>query len=106
SLRGAVDHVEFETILEQRWEIAGHDRRTNDAMAPRDGAALGIETGREPVVVVRAVQVVLEVFFSAPDHLDRAVHMSRDLDCEDRTVHVEPSPEPAAEIVVWNGDGT
>ena len=75
-----------------------------DAVGPGHRLAVGIEPRRQPVVVIGAVHVVLDVLLAAPDDLDRPFHLLRDLDGEDRAVDVEPPAEAAAEQVVVDPD--
>ncbi len=73
-------------------------------MAPGDRHALSIEAGGEPIVVVGPVDVVLDVFFAGPDHLDRTIDLLGDLHRLGDEIHLEPPAEAAAEQMVMNAD--
>ena len=68
------------------------------------GLPFRIEPGRQPVVVVRPVHVVLDVFLAAPDDLHRSIHLLRDLDGEDAAVDLQPSAEAAAKQMIVDLD--
>ena len=54
----------------------------------------------KPVVVVRPVHVVLDVFLAAPHDLDRVLRLLGDQRRLDDEVELEPSPEAAAQQVI------
>ena len=69
-------------------------------MRPRRRPALRIQARADAVVVVRAVQVVLDVFLAGPDHLDRPAHVLRDLDRPHGPVVLEAAAESATQQMV------
>src|SRR5680860_1786502 len=69
-----------------------------------DEPILSVEAGREPVIVVRPVYVVLDVLFAAPDNLHRSIDLLRDRHCLSDAVHVQSPSEPATEQMVMNLD--
>ena len=73
-------------------------------MAPSDRHALSVEAGGEPIVVVGPVDVVLDVFFAGPDHLDRTIDLLGDLHRLGDEIHIEPPAEAAAEQMVMHPD--
>src|SRR5262249_40051193 len=95
-LRRALHRIGVETVLEERWHIAREDRSTAHTVCPGHRLAIRVEPGRQSVIVVGPVHVVLDVFLAAPDDFHRSVHLLRDLDSEDRTVRLEPPAEAAA----------
>src|SRR2546423_11730910 len=75
-------------------------------MGPGDRLALGIEAGRDAIIVIRPVHVVLDVFLAAPEHLHRAGDLFRHLHRPGDEIHLEPPAEAAAhEMVVHPGLG-
>src|SRR5438128_10563584 len=95
-----------EVLWEQLADHARLDRRADDAVRPGDGPAACVETGDEPVVVIRAVHVVLNVLFAAPEDLDRAppvdlLGAAHRLDPEGRP---EPPSETTAHVMVVHLD--
>src|SRR5438552_16393753 len=69
-------------------------------MGPGDRLALGIEAGRDAIIVTRPVHVVLDVFLAAPEHLHRAGDLFRDLHGPGDEIHLEPPAEAAAQEMV------
>src|SRR5207244_10621693 len=74
--------------------------RASNAVAPSDGHSLRIEPGGHPVVEVRPVHVVLDIFLPAVNEFDGAIDALGDLDRANYAVDFEPSPESAADKVV------
>ena len=73
-------------------------------MGPGDRLALGIEAGRDAIIVIRPVHVVLDVFLAAPEHLHRAGDLFRDLHGPGDEIHLEPPAEAAAQEMVVHVD--
>src|SRR5881397_1217102 len=73
-------------------------------MGPGDRLALGIEAGRDAIIVTRPVHVVLDVFLAAPEHLHRAGDLFRDLHRPSDEIHLEPPAEAAAQEMVVHPD--
>ena len=72
-------------------------------MAPGDRHAVGIQAGGDPVEEIGPVHVVLDVFFSGPDDLDRTVDLLGDLNGANDTVHFKTPAESATnEVVVYD----
>ena len=92
-LDGPVHRVDIDPILEDGWQITGDDRRTDDSVGPGHRHAPQTQAGREPVVVVRAIDVVLDIFFAGPYDLDRRIHLLRDAHGLGHVVHLEPASE-------------
>src|SRR5205823_6012160 len=65
-------------------------------MGPGDRLALGIEAGRDAIIVIRPVHVVLDVFLAAPEHLHRAGDLFRDLHGPGDEIHLGPPADAAA----------
>src|SRR5208337_3610510 len=82
-------------------------------MTPSDRQTLFVQAGGEAVIVIGAIDVVLDVLFTAPHHLYGEVDFSGDLHSLGDVVHVEPTAEPAAQqaivdlnLLQWQtGDG-
>ncbi len=62
--------------------------------------AAGVDARAQAVVVVRPIHVVLDVLLARPDHLDRPVHLLRDLHGAHRAVELESAAEAAAQQVI------
>jgi hypothetical protein len=73
-------------------------------MLEGDRSAVLVKSGRDPIVVIGAIDVVLGVFFAQPDQLDRAVHLLGDLGGLYDEVDVQAPAEAAAEELVLNPD--
>ena len=58
--------VRIDSVLERGRREARQDRRADNPVLPRNRLAVRIEAGRDHVVVVRAIHVVLDVFFARP----------------------------------------
>ena len=101
-LRCAFHGIGIEAVLERRRQPARKDRGRGDTMAPGNRHALSVEAGGEPVVVVGPVDVVLDVFFAGPNHLDRTIDLLGDLHRLGDEIHLEPPAEAAAEQVVMS----
>src|ERR1700692_2459199 len=69
-------------------------------MGPGDRRAARVEPGRQPVVIVGTVEVVLNVFLATPHNLHRSAHVTRDLYREERAVMLESPAEAAADEMV------
>jgi hypothetical protein len=104
-LRRTFHRIGVETIDEQRRHIARHHRGAGYTVGPGHQPAVRVEPGRQPVVVIGPVHVVLDVFLAAPDDLHRPIHLPCDLDGEDGAVDVEPSAEAAAKQMIVHLDG-
>ena len=68
------------------------------------GVPCSVEAGGEPIVVVGSVDVVLDVFFAGPDHLDRTIDLLGDLHRLGDEIHLEPPAEAAAKQMVMHPD--
>src|SRR5207302_8757143 len=81
-----------------------HDRRAGDAMGPGDRPAALVQAGGDAVVVVRPVHIVLDVFLAGPYdfHGPRDLHGDPYRPADE--VHLEPSPEAAAQEMVVHLD--
>src|SRR5467141_2311751 len=66
-LRRSVHPVDVDPVLESGRQIAGDDRRADDPVHPCDRLALRIQRRRHTVVVVRPIDVVLDVLLACPD---------------------------------------
>src|SRR5258708_17552500 len=97
---GALDSVAVDTVLQGGRSKASHDRRARDPMRPGNRLAVGVECRADAVVVVRAIHVVLNVFFARPDDLDRAADLLCHLNGTDDPVVLEATTETAAEQMV------
>src|SRR5881409_565507 len=60
--------------------------------------------GRDAIIVIRPVHVVLDVFLAAPEHLHRAGDLFRDLHGPGDEIHLEPPAEAAAQEMVVHPD--
>src|SRR6267378_7352505 len=74
-------------------------------MRPGCRPAIRVEAGRQAVVVVRSVEVVLDVFLATPNDFHRAAHLPGDFHREERTVCLESPAETAAQEVAVDLDG-
>src|SRR4029077_10471574 len=99
-LDGPVYRVDILAVLEEVRQIARDDRRTDDPMSPRHRPAPRVEACCEPVVVIRAIDVVLDVLLAGPHDLDRRIDLLRDAHGLGHVVHLEPTPEAATEKMV------
>ena len=73
-------------------------------MGPGDRFAVFVQAGGDPIIVVRPVHVVLDVFFAGPHHLHRTWDLLRDFDRPDNEIHLEPTAEAAAQEVIVDLD--
>jgi hypothetical protein len=73
-------------------------------MGPGDRFAVFVQAGGDPVIVVRPVHVVLDVFFAGPHHLHRTRDLLCDLDRPNDEVYLEPTAEAAAQEVIMHLD--
>ena len=60
------------------------------------GVSVGIQAGGQAVVIIGAVDVVLDVLLPAPDDFHRPVDLLGDGDRLRDTVNVQPAAEAAA----------
>src|SRR2546430_2208349 len=72
--------IRSNAVLETDLKSAEIDERACNAMRPSREIAVGIESRNHSVVVIGPVHIVLDVFLARIDHLDRAVHLARDLE--------------------------
>ncbi len=103
-LDGPVHRVDIDPVLEGGWQKARNDGRTDDPVGPDHRRAPWIKAGRDPVVVVRAIDVVLNVLLAGPHDLERRIHLLRDAHGLGHVVHLEPAPEAATEEMVVDHD--
>ena len=89
-----------EGLWEQLAGHARHDGGTGDAVGPGDRHSLRVQAGGDPVVIVRPIHIVLDIFLAGPHHLHGAGDLLRDLDRPDDEIHLEPPAEAAAQEVV------
>jgi hypothetical protein len=73
-------------------------------MMVSDELILRIEAGGEPVIVIRPIDVVLDILFAAPDDLHRPVNLLCDRNGLGDAVHVEPAAKAAAEQMIVHLD--
>src|SRR5262245_27139336 len=95
----ALHRIRIDAVLDPDRAVALDDGRTGDAMRPGDRLALRVHARAEAIVVIRPIHVVLDVFLSRPDHLDRPGHVLRDLNGTDAAIVLEAPAEPAAQQV-------
>ncbi len=93
---GAIDAVDVDAVLESRRKPARHDRRAADAILPADDLAVGQGRGNG-VAIDRTIDVVLDVFFAGPHHLDRPIDLLGDANGRDHHVgsSLRPKPPPS-----------
>ena len=96
---GAIDAVDVDAVLEPRRKPARHDRRAADAILPADDLAVGQGRGNG-VAIDRTIDVVLDVLFAGPHHLDRTIDLLGDANGRDHHVGLELAAKAAAEQVV------
>jgi hypothetical protein len=101
---GTIDSFRVQPVLEYRWIPARHDRRAGDTVAPGNGHPLRIEPSGHPVVEVRAIHVVLDVFLARVHDLHRAVDLLCHLHRANDAVDLETPAEASAEQVIVHGD--
>src|SRR6202035_4296195 len=99
-----VQRVAVETVLERGRRPAREDRRAYEPVRPRDRLAARVQPRRDPVVVVRAIHIVLDVFLTCPDHLHGPVDLLGDADGLGDVVDLEAPAETAAQEVVVHYD--
>src|SRR5208337_3428255 len=73
-------------------------------MSPSDRHTLCVQPGCKAVIVIGTIDVVLNVLFASPDHLNGKIDLLGDLHGPGDTVDVEAAAEPAAEQVVVDRD--
>ena len=73
-------------------------------MMPRDQPILFVEASREPIVVIGPIDVVLDVFFSAPHDLHRSVDLLGDRYGLSDAVNVQPPTEAAPDQMIVHLD--
>ena len=69
-----------------------------------DRSAVLVQTCRESIVVVRPIEIVLDVLFTSPHHLDRTRDLLRDLHRPDDEIDLKPTAEAPAEEVIMDVD--
>ncbi len=103
-LHRPVQRVAVEPVLERGRRPAREDRRAYEPVRPRDRLAARVQPRRDPVVVVRAIHIVLDVFLAGPDHLHGPVDLLGDTDGLGDVVDFETPAETAAQEVVVHYD--
>ena len=73
-------------------------------MSPSDRHTLCVQPGCKTVIVIGTIDVVLNVLFTTPHHLNGEIDLLGDLHSPGDTVDVEATAEPAAEQVVVDPD--
>src|SRR5262245_12890039 len=102
-IRRGLHRVPINTVFHRFGTVvARDDGGAGDSMRPAHRLASRIEPRADAVVIVWAVQVVLNVFLARPDHLHRPTHLLRDLHRPHGPVVVETAAESAAQQVVVN----
>ncbi len=91
-----VERVAVEPVPKRRWQPTGQDRRTHEAVRPRDWPAARVQAGGDPVVVVGPVDVVLDVFLTAPNDFHGPVDLPRDAHGLGDVVDLQAAAEAAA----------
>jgi hypothetical protein len=100
----ALDSVRIEPVLETWRKISRDHRGAGEAMVPGDRPPLRVQARRDPVVPIGPVHVVLDVFLSRPDDLDRTIHLAGDLDGANDAVDLEAPSEAAADEMIVDHD--
>src|SRR5262249_6336043 len=80
--------------------VARDDGGASYPMRPAHRLALRIQRRADAVVIVRAVQVVLNVLLARPDHLHRTADLLRDLYRSHRAIEIEAPAESTAQQMV------
>src|SRR6185312_7196964 len=79
-LHRPVQRISIEPVLERGRCPAGENGDAYDPVVPGGQLAARIEAGGDPVVVVGAIDVVLNIFLARPDDLDWALDLLSDTD--------------------------
>src|ERR1041385_226579 len=79
-LHRPVQRISIEAVLERGRCPAGENGDAYDPVVPGDQFAAGIEAGGDPVEVVGAIDIMLNIFLAGPDDLDWALDLLGDTD--------------------------
>src|SRR6185437_6722183 len=80
-----------------------HHRTAGHAVAPGGDPAVAVDRRRHHIAISGTVHVLAHIFFTRPDHFDRAVHLLGDADRFLDHVGVEPPAKAAAQHVIVEG---
>src|SRR2546425_12930891 len=99
-LHSPVCRVAVEPVLERGRRPAGEDGRTKEPMGPGDRPAFRAQARGDPVVVVRAIHIVLDVLLPSPNDFHRAFDLLRDANGLGFEVDLEPAAESTSKQMV------
>ena len=103
-LHRPVHRIPIQPVLESGRCPAGENGDPDDPVAPAHQLAAGIQPGGDPVVVVGAIHIVLDIFLAGPDDLDGALDLLGDTDRLGDVVVLQAPPEPTTQQVVVEHD--
>ena len=103
-LDGPVHRVDVDAVLEAGRQKPSHDGRTYNPVRPGHRLAMRIEAGCESVVVVRAINVVLDVLLASPHDLDRGIDLLRNAHGLGHVIHFESAAEAATQEMIVDHD--
>src|SRR5512132_3075465 len=93
----AVHRIPIEAVLECGRCPAGENGDPYDPVAPGHQLAAGVEPGSDPVEVVGAIHIMLNILLAGPDDLDGTLDVLGDTDSLGDVIMFEAPPEPTTQ---------
>src|SRR4029077_3008549 len=101
---GTVDRIDVNSVLKGGWKPASDHRRSGYLVFPGRHFTASERRG-DGVAIGRAIDIVLDVFLTRPNHLDGlTVQVLRHAHGGKRHVRLEAATEAAADEMVVDGD--